>query len=448
MAPLVAFYGDDLTGSTDTLSVISEGGLKTLLFLGPPTSGALAAAGPLDAIGIAGAARTMSPAEMDQQLPVMFDALKATGARLIHYKVCSTFDSSPTVGNIGHAIALARPRFRRGFVPIVVGQPGIGRYCSFGNLFAAVTTGGAIYRLDRHPTMARHPVTPMDEADLRMLLARQGLPRVALLDIRHLRSDRRVAIFADLLREEPDAVLFDVLEESDFAAIGGLIGGQLEAGEPVFGVGSSGLQQALLAGWDRLASTRLATLPPPPEQSPEVVLIVSGSRSPVAAGQIEMAGRAGFALCALQPQCLVDPIAAPPYIAEVAAEVASHIATGRSAVAHTSMGPDDRRRLADGSRQALERLARACGLLAKAVLAQVPLRRLGFAGGDTSTFAARAMGIRALAYEFRSAPGVTVCRVRASGPLDGLQVMLKGGQMGQPDLYSRLAAGQVEEGSA
>ncbi|MGO8249179.1 hypothetical protein ACC809_36725, partial [Rhizobium johnstonii] len=33
-----------------------------------------------------------------------------------------------------------------------------------GNLFAAYQ--GRIFRIDRHPVMSRHPVTPMDEADL------------------------------------------------------------------------------------------------------------------------------------------------------------------------------------------------------------------------------------------------------------------------------------------
>ena len=40
---------------------------------------------------------------------------------------------------------------------------------AFGNLFAVVD--GVGHRLDRHPTMSRHPVTPMDEADLRRHLA-------------------------------------------------------------------------------------------------------------------------------------------------------------------------------------------------------------------------------------------------------------------------------------
>ena len=63
------------------------------------------------------------------------------------------------------------------FVPIVGGQPNIGRYCAFGNLFAAAEAGGPVLRIDRHP-MARHPVTPMTESDLRLHFARLGLAGV------------------------------------------------------------------------------------------------------------------------------------------------------------------------------------------------------------------------------------------------------------------------------
>ena len=55
--------------------------------------------------------------------------------------------------------------------PMIVGAPRLARYQVFGNLFAAVD--GVGYRLDRHPTMSRHPVTPMDEADLRVHLRRR-----------------------------------------------------------------------------------------------------------------------------------------------------------------------------------------------------------------------------------------------------------------------------------
>ncbi|MBV8650081.1 MAG: four-carbon acid sugar kinase family protein, partial [Alphaproteobacteria bacterium] len=299
MTALIGFYGDDLTGSTDTLSVLARGGLATRLFLDIPSTAQLGALGDVDAIGIAGAARTMTPREMDEELPAAFAALRAGGVRIVHYKTCSTFDSAPEIGSIGHAMAIAATAFGRGFVPIVVGQPNIGRYCAFGTLFATAGPHGPAYRLDRHPTMSRHPVTPMGEADLRLHLAKQGRACVALLDVRALADEAVAGAALDaLLREGPDGVLFDVLEPKHLERIGKLIGARLRDGAPVFAVGSSGLQQALLGGWSEAIARKRPGLAFA-GGSPEQILVVSGSRSPVTAAQIDEAERAGFALVAL-----------------------------------------------------------------------------------------------------------------------------------------------------
>ena len=55
----------------------------------------------------------------------------------------------------------------------------MGRFQCFGNLFALAHGKG--YRLDRHPVMSQHPVTPMDEADLGRHLARQTEKPIGLV---------------------------------------------------------------------------------------------------------------------------------------------------------------------------------------------------------------------------------------------------------------------------
>ena len=122
-------------------------------------------------MGIAGTSRSQTPEWMDEHLPRHFSWLKQLGARFCHYKVCSTFDSAPHVGNIGRAIEIGRRVFGQSITPLVVGAPQLKRYTAFGHLFAGYQ--GETYRIDRHPVMSRHPVTPMDEADLRRHLARQ-----------------------------------------------------------------------------------------------------------------------------------------------------------------------------------------------------------------------------------------------------------------------------------
>src|SRR3546814_13183013 len=81
-----------------------------------------------------------------------------------------------------------------GVVPIVVGAPHLGRYVVFGNLFA-VAGGDEGFRIDRHPTMARHPVTPLHEADLRRHLAAQTDMPLALVPIDPIQAGTAPTLF-------------------------------------------------------------------------------------------------------------------------------------------------------------------------------------------------------------------------------------------------------------
>ena len=153
---VVAFYGDDFTGSTDVMETLEDLGLATLLFLDPPTPAEVAAHEGIRAVGVAGVGRTLSPDQMDAELPPVLDALARLGAPLLHYKMCSTFDSAPDIGSIGRATEILRAAVGSDdAVPLVVGVPQLGRWTAFGTLFA--TFDGAVYRLDRHPAMTVHP---------------------------------------------------------------------------------------------------------------------------------------------------------------------------------------------------------------------------------------------------------------------------------------------------
>ena len=172
---LIAFYGDDFTGSTDALEQLTLAGIRTALFIQPPTPAQLKRFPNLQAIGVAGMTRAMTPPEMEKELRPALRNLKKLGARHVHYKVCSTFDSSPEIGSIGRVIDIASKIFPAPFVPVLAAAPALGRFTIFGTHFARYGIGstGAIYRLDRHPSISRHPVTPMTEADLRLHLAKQ-----------------------------------------------------------------------------------------------------------------------------------------------------------------------------------------------------------------------------------------------------------------------------------
>ncbi len=251
---LMTFYGDDFTGSTDALEQLTLAGIRTALFIEPPTPEQLLRFPDLEAVGVAGMTRSLTPAAMEKVLRPALKQLKALGARHVHYKVCSTFDSSAKLGSIGRVIDLAAPIFPGPFVPLLVAAPALGRYTVFGTHFArfGIGSAGEVHRLDRHPSISRHPVTPMTEADLRRHLARQTKKTVALFDIIKLGLPEHEAVveFEKLLATAPGVVLFDALYAEHLPGIGRLLDAHASARQPLFSVGSSGVETALAAAFN------------------------------------------------------------------------------------------------------------------------------------------------------------------------------------------------------
>jgi uncharacterized protein YgbK (DUF1537 family) len=387
-----------------------------------------------------------------------FEALLALKPRHVHYKVCSTFDSSPAIGSIGCALETGAEVFGTPLVPILVGAPALGRHCVFGNLFAKMGIGstGAIHRLDRHPAMSRHPVTPADESDLRLHLARQTDLPCALLDIVQLQRPvaENLAFLQAANGDGARAVLIDALQESDLKSAGIILEALADGKSPQFIIGSSGVEMALATQWRQDGTTHRPPAPfTPPAAGP--VTVFSGSCSPVTAGQIEDAITNGFGEVALDPVLLLDSTTASDEIARAVAAGREMLERGQSVVIHTSRGPGDPRqaqtlaRLAEtgatGAAAAAitgELLGRALGNIAAGLTATTPLRRLMIAGGDSSSHAARALGVEAISMIAIFTPGAPLCTLHSPDrPADGCEIVFKGGQVGAPDLFSRLLHG-------
>jgi uncharacterized protein YgbK (DUF1537 family) len=293
-----------------------------------------------------------------------------------------------------------------------------------------------VHRIDRHPTMSRHPVTPMDEADLRAHLGRQGLAPIGLLDLRAYEEQpaRIGAQFDGLLAsdEAPAAVLMDVVRESQLAQVGRLL---WRCGQhaPVLCVGASSVAQALIDHWG-LPRQRHA-----PDVAPArgPVFVMAGSMSPLSARQITAAR--SYLRVPLDARRLVD--AASGHAETVAAQIAEALRAGRHVLAHSSPLPGELPAPpVDAEFHAA--LAAASATLLKRVLAQASVTRLGVAGGDTSSHALQALAPVALDWMGRVAPGVALCRLCCDdAAIDGLEVMLKGGQMGHDELFETLLHG-------
>lgn len=423
--PRYGWYGDDFTGATDTLATLASAGLRATLFTGIPSAAQLEQAGPLDAIGIAGAPRAMDPAAMRAELDPVGRFFAELGVPVLHYKCCSTFDSAPDRGSIGAAVATLRPHMPNTFVPIIGGQPNLGRFCGFSTLFAAAGTGGEVFRLDRHPTMSCHPVTPMHEADLRKHLALQGLP-----DIAAIHSPAYASVLEAVLGSLPQApaVLFDVMSGADLAAAGQAIW-QRATALPLLAVGPSSVAQAMVEAWGlRAPPPRAATLP----AAGHPVLILAGSLSPVTRRQVAAATK--FQHVAFDAQRLAEDQA---YQDLMATSITDQLRVGHHVLAYTAaddMPVDTTRSTA---------IAEATAKLLATILDRVPTRRVGIAGGDTSSQAVQALELWGLSYVTSVALGVAVCLTHSTKPgRDGIELMLKGEQMGQNDLFDHFAGGQ------
>lgn len=431
----LAWYGDDFTGSSDTLATLAEAGWRAVLFLAPPTAAQRERVGELDAIGVAGTARALAPDAMRAQIAPVADAFDALRPAVTHYKCCSTFDSAPGTGNLAVGVrALRRPRHAP--VALVLGgQPSLGRLCVAGTLFASAGAGGPLHRIDRHPTMSVHPVTPMHEADLRRHLHALGLERVELLDVRRLDDDDDAALdaaFAARASGAPEALLVDVVRGAHLARIGRWLAAHA-ARQPQLVLGASSVAQALVAAHadagDGAAATSPARAGVPAAAGPVFLLV--GSLSPVTAAQCEAAA-AAYEHVVIDPAALV---ASPAQFVACADSCAAALRAGRSVLARTApAGP--------GALPPLD-VAGLCGRLLAAVLARVPaVRRAGVAGGDTSGWAVQALRPWALRWAGTLAAGVPLLRLHADDPrIDGLELMLKGGQMGPSDTFLRLRDG-------
>jgi uncharacterized protein YgbK (DUF1537 family) len=403
----------------------------------------------LDAVGVAGDSRAMNVEELDTAMPALMTALHGIGASIVHYKVCSTFDSSLEVGNIGRVISIARSVFGNRYTPIIGGTPSLGRYCLFGNLFARSATDGKVYRIDRHPIMSVHPVTPMHEADLSQHIAQQTKLRIVNLDYPALDDDiaGTLAALEKLKAEAPDAILFDSATNAHLRRLAALLARDIDGNEPIFVVGGSGVEYALTQFWQENAPTTSSTSQYASFGPVDRLLVVSGSASRLSALQIDAAIQSGFVEIAVDPHSLLTTGEAA--IGELIDRAIRELNSGRSLVLHTARGPDDPRifafRAAHGTSLATANrtLGDVLGKIAAQISEKVDLRRLVISGGDTSSRIVQQLAPDAIEIAARLAPGAPLCRLHAPARrLHGTEIALKGGQMGDRDYFELARAGR------
>lgn len=364
---------------------------------------------------------------MSGHLPTIFTTLKSFNAPIAHYKVCSTFDSSPSHGSIGRAIELGREVFQPRFVPIVVGAPHLRRYVAFGNLFVAAPNG-TVQRIDRHP-MSRHPVTPMREADLRVHLRAQTATPIGLVDLRELQAGTAAKALATQLEAGNRAILFDTIDTVTQIAVGELLWQEAQR-QPLFSASSSGLTAAIVPAL-RKAGLLRKSIAVGRVEAATPLLVVSGSCSAVTERQIRFALARGYCGIALDPATLLAPDTAASARAAIVKAAVTALGARRDTILYTSLGLPT-------TTPHGESLGSVLGSILSEIITLTAVRRVLLCGGDTSSHAVQQLGLYALTWIASLEPGAPLCRAYAEDThsnLHHIELVLKGGQIGADNFF-------------
>jgi len=394
MALLLGAVADDFTGATDLASMLTRGGMRTVLRLAAPTVGA--AAPDCEAVVVALKSRTAPVAEAVAESLESWRWAARAGARQCYFKYCSTFDSTPD-GNIGPVAEALMEETGSKQTVYCPAFPENGRTIYQGKLFV-------FDELLSESGMRNHPLTPMTDADLRRVLAAQ------------LAEGAKVGLVAHAaVRKGPEAI------RTPLAALGDACDGMRLV------TAASGLGMALPANFAAqglLAGGAADALPRIGGQA----LLLSGSCSTATNAQVARWEAGGGATLRLDPLAL--------------AERQQDVGTawdwlGRQngpALVAATQPPD-------AVRAAQEKLGRArAAALVEETLAGIAVtarargtRRFVVAGGETSGAVAKALGAERLAVGRSIAPGVPWCATLDAHPI---ALALKSGNFGAETFFA------------
>ena len=415
MPILLGAIADDFTGATDLANTLVKEGMRAVQTIGVP--GADAEIGDADAVVVALKSRTIPARDAVRQSLEALEWLRANGARQIFFKYCSTFDSTDA-GNIGPVadalldalsgeIAIACPAF-----------PTNGRTVYRGYLFVGD-------ELLSESSMKDHPLTPMRDANLVRVLARQTANQVGLV------SHERVSAGADAIGEALGELkksgvrhaIVDAIDDLDLRVIGEAVKG-LE-----LITGGSGIALGLPENFRRdglLDSSGAARLPD-----------VDG-RAAVLAGSCSVATRSQLShVTEKWPTYAIEParLAEGEDVAGEALSWAAQKGAGTPTVIYSSAAPEDvsRAQEAIGRERAGALVEDAMAKIAVGLVEQ-GVRRFVVAGGETSGAVVSALGVQALRIGPEIDPGVPWTEA-AGDP--ALALALKSGNFGAEDFFTK-----------
>lgn len=410
---LIGVIADDLTGGTDIALMLKRAGMRVRQVIGvPENSNGLSG---VDAVVVSLKSRTAPVEQAVSQSVASALALKSAGAQQLFFKYCSTFDSTDK-GNIGPVADALFAETKAQSAIFCPAFPANSRTVYRGHLFVG-------HQLLSESSMRDHPLTPMRDANLVRVLARQSQHGVGLLPFGIVEQGPDAV--RDMIASEAAAgrpfIIADAISDRHLKTLGAAL-----AGAP-FVTGGSGLAMGLPANFgiepeQPDAAKRL--------DAPEGrALILAGSCSAATRRQIDFAQNAGLPFFHIDPLAVANGHTSPDKIAEWL----SGQPKDRPALIYASAKPEEvvsvQQKL--GVAEAGELVENCLSEVARKAVA-LGVMRIIVAGGETSGAVVTGLNIRALDIGPEIAPGVPWTMVTDS---PSIALALKSGNFGQDDMF-------------
>lgn len=414
MPPVLGCIADDSTGATDLAGTLVREGVRSVQMFGvPDIDPQTVDAG---AIVIALKSRTIATADAVRQSLAALQWLQAAGCRQFFFKYCSTFDSTDQ-GNIGPVAEALLDALRADFTIACPAFPRNRRTIYHGYLFVGDV-------LLNESGMQDHPLTPMRDANLVRVLARQVSCPVGLVSLESVRrgAEEVAECFEALRHEGKRLAIVDAVEDEDLRLVG------RACRDLALVTGGSGIAIGLPNNFREnglLDPATEADLLPRVEGASAVL---SGSCSPATQEQVCLATNT-------LPSFRLDPLslAAGEDHANAAIAWAKPKLAAGPVLIYATAEPG-------AVREAQDRLgAERAGVLVESAFADIAralveagVRRLVVAGGETSGAVVTGLGVSGLRIGREIDPGVP-WTVSLGEPR--LALALKSGNFGSPDFF-------------
>lgn len=412
---LIGVIADDFTGASDIAVTLSkglpgEGGLRTTQYPGIPQ---LPAGAEVEAGVIALKSRSLPVHEAVQHSLAACEWLLDQGCTQIVFKYCSTFDSTDE-GNIGPVLDELAARLGATRVIVCPAFPAMGRTVYQGNLFVHD-------RPLNESGMEHHPVTPMKDADIRRLLARQAKTPVS-----HL-AWQQVVQGIDSLRkalqggaEDVQLVVVDAISDHDLTTIG------IAAADLALISGGSGIAMALPHNFIKAGQAKGGSRNYPGVQGSGAILV--GSCSGSTRGQIEEHQK-HHAVLALDIQDVMNERVSADDVVRYILDNQHHCP-----LVYSSGDPESVKQAQKqfGQQNISSRLDALFGDAARKLVYQAGIQRLVVGGGETSGAVVSALNLGSLQVGDEIDPGVPVLFSQQEKPL---ALALKSGNFGRRNFF-------------